>query len=63
VTPRNGTKVKTGTSATFLHDMASCHQGERGAIEKEMLLAIRALPPLGLFDYSAHKNGRTQITP
>lgn len=50
VTLRNGTKVQTGTFATLLHNIASYNQGERGAIEKQMLLAIRALAPLGLFD-------------
>ncbi|MEI8595269.1 DUF7709 family protein [Photobacterium sp. Hal280] len=50
VTLKDGSKVQTGTVATMLHNIALYNAGQRGAIEKELTLAIPTLIKIGLFD-------------
>lgn len=47
---KDGTKVQTGTVATMLHNIRLYNQGERGAVENELELAIPTLFKVGLFD-------------
>lgn len=50
VSLRDGTKVQTGTFATLLHNIELYNQGQRGAIENEMRLAVETLARIGLFN-------------
>ena len=50
VTLKDGTRVQTGTVATVLCNIGLYNQGERGAVERELEMAIPTLFKVGLFD-------------
>lgn len=50
VTLTDGTQVQTGTVATMLKNITLYNAGERGEVEKELILAIPTLFKVGLFD-------------
>ncbi|MFT4046797.1 MAG: hypothetical protein QM661_08905 [Solimonas sp.] len=50
VTLRDGTRVQTGTVAAMLHNIARYNAGERGAVERELELAVPTLLKVGLFE-------------
>ena len=47
---RDGSTVQTGTVATMLVNIDRYNNGERGAVEEELTLAIPTLIKIGLFD-------------
>ena len=49
-TLKDGSTVQTGTVATMLHNIKLYDSGERGAVEKELELAIPTLFKVGLFN-------------
>lgn len=47
---KDGSTVQTGTVATMLHNVALYNQGCRGAVERELELAVPTLLKVGLFE-------------
>ncbi|WP_336939251.1 DUF7709 family protein [Acinetobacter modestus] len=47
---KDGSRVQTGTVATMLHNINLYNAGVRGAVEKELILAIPTLFKVGMFD-------------
>ena len=50
VTLKDGSRVQTGTVATMLCNIKLYDEGARGAVERELELAIPTLIKVGLFD-------------
>lgn len=47
---KDGSTVQTGTVATMLHNIELYNAGQRGEVERELVLAIPTLVKVGLFD-------------
>lgn len=47
---KDGSWVQTGTVATMLHNINLYNAGVRGAVEKELILAVPNLFKVGMFD-------------
>jgi hypothetical protein len=52
---KDGSKVQTGTVATMLHNIRLYNEGQRGAIEQELIMAIPTLFKVGMFDLFSPK--------